>query len=214
MARAAKNLGHEYIAITDHTKGLAMTGGLDEGGLEKQGKEIDKLNQRLKDITILKGAEVNIERDGSLDVKDDALKDLDVVGAAVHSLFSLPRAEQTKRIIKAIHNPHVDIIFHPTGRVLKKREPYDVDIEALIDAAKETGTVLEIDSLPHRLDLKDEHIRMAVKAGVKLCIDSDAHNKNHLRFSEFGIAQARRGWAEKKDVINAWPLDKMRKMLK
>ncbi len=214
MALEARRIGLEYIAITDHTKSLAMTGGLDEKKLEKQGKEIDAINRKTKGFTILKGAEVNIMKDGSLDIADSALKKLDVVGASVHSLFNLPRAEQTRRIIKAMNNPNVDIIFHPTGRVLKKREPYDVDIEALIDAAKDTDTVLEIDAFPDRLDLKDEHIRMAVKAGVKLSIDSDAHSKSHMRFLEFGISQARRGWAEKKDIINAWPLEKTLKMLK
>ena len=214
MAQEAKKIGLEYIAITDHTRSLAMTGGLDEKKLEKQGNEIDRVNKKVKDITVLKGAEVNIMKDGSLDIKDEALKKLDVVGASVHSLFSLPREEQTGRIIKAMYNPHIDIIFHPTGRVIKRREPYDIDIEALIDGAKETGTVLEINAYPERLDLKDEHIKMAVKAGVKLCVDSDAHNKSHFRFLEFGIAQARRGWAEKKDVINAWPLEKMKEMLK
>ena len=214
MAQEAKKIGLEYIAITDHTRSLAMTGGLDEKKLEKQGNEIDRVNKKVKDITVLKGAEVNIMKDGSLDIKDEALKKLDVVGASVHSLFSLPREEQTGRIIKAMYNPHIDIIFHPTGRVIKRREPYDIDIEALIDGAKETGTVLEINAYPDRLDLKDEHIKMAVKAGVKLCVDSDAHNKSHFRFLEFGIAQARRGWAEKKDVINAWPLEKMKEMLK
>lgn len=213
MALAAKKIGLEYILITDHTKSLAMTGGLDEKSLKKQGEEIDKLNKRLDGITVLKGAEVNIMRDGSLDIDDKTLKELDVVGVSVHTNFSMPKADMTSRILKAIENPHVDIFFHPTGRILKRREPYDVDMEKVIDAAKSTGTVLEVNSL-ERLDLKDEHVRMAVKVGVKLAINSDAHSISHLSSLRFGIAQARRGWAEKKDVINAWPLGKMRKMLK
>ncbi|MBI2357872.1 MAG: DNA polymerase/3'-5' exonuclease PolX [Deltaproteobacteria bacterium] len=214
MAGEAKRLGLEYIAITDHTKGLAMTGGSDEKKLLRQMEAIDKINQSLKGIKILKGAEVNINKDGTLDIKDEALKKLDVVGIAVHSHFNLPRKEMTERVTKAMRNPHADILFHPTGRVIQKREPYDVDMDAIIKTAKETGTVLEIDAYPDRLDLKDEHIRKAVEAGVKLVIDSDAHSVNHIRFLEFGVAQARRGWARKKDVINTRPLKDFLRCLK
>jgi len=214
MAGEAKRLGLEYIAITDHTKGLAMTGGSDEKKLLKQMAEIDKINRSLKGITILKGAEVNINKDGTLDIKDEVLARLDVVGIAVHSHFNLPKREMTERIVRAMRNPHADILFHPTGRVIQKREPYDVDMDALIKTAKETGTVLEIDAYPDRLDLKDGHIRKAVEAGVKLAIDSDAHSVNHIRFLEFGVAQARRGWAEKKDVINTRPLKEFLRCLK
>ncbi|MEK6614028.1 MAG: DNA polymerase/3'-5' exonuclease PolX [Candidatus Binatota bacterium] len=214
MAEEAKRLGLEYIAITDHTKGLAMTGGSDEKKLLKQMAEIDKINRSLKGITILKGAEVNINKDGTLDIKDEVLAQLDVVGIAVHSHFNLPKREMTERIVRAMRNPHADILFHPTGRVIQKREPYDVDMDALIKTAKETGTVLEIDAYPDRLDLKDGHIRKAVEAGVKLAVDSDAHSVNHMRFLEFGVAQARRGWAEKKDVINTRPLKEFLKCLK
>ncbi len=214
MAIAAKQKGLSYIAVTDHTKSLAMTGGLNEKKLAEQSKEIDKINNKLGGITILKGAEVNIMKDGSLDIDNKTLAELDVVGAAVHSLFKMPQKEMTQRIINAIHNENVDILFHPTGRQIGKRPPYGLDIQKVIDIAKETGTILEIDASPDRLDLKDEHIRLAVKSGVKLCIDSDAHSTNHFRFLEFGIAQARRGWAEKKDIINAWPLNQMKKMLK
>jgi len=214
MAAEAKRLGLEYIAITDHTKSLAMTGGSDERKLLKQMAAIDKINQSLKGIKILKGAEVNINKDGTLDIKDEVLAKLDVVGVAVHSHFNLPRKEMTERITRAMRNPHADILFHPTGRVIQKREPYDVDMDAIIKTAKETGTVLEIDAYPDRLDLKDEHVRKVVQAGVKLVIDSDAHSVNHIRYLEFGIAQARRGWAEKKDVINTKPLKEFLKCLK
>ena len=214
MAEAAKRMKLEYIVITDHTKSLAMTGGLDERKLEKQSKEIDKINKQISGITILKGAEVNIMKDGSLDIKDEALKKLDVVGASVHSNFNMPEREMTRRIIKAMENENVDILFHPTGRVIHKREPYALDIEEIIDLAKRTGTILEIDAYPDRLDLKDEHIKLAVEKGVKLSIDSDAHNILHFKFLEFGIAQARRGWAEKKDVINTRNLKEFLKMLK
>ncbi|MFB3123136.1 MAG: DNA polymerase/3'-5' exonuclease PolX [Candidatus Binatia bacterium] len=205
MAEEARRLGLEYIAITDHTKGLAMTGGSDEKKLLRQMATIEKINRSLKGITVLKGAEVNINKDGSLDIKDEVLAELDVVGIAVHSHFNLPRREMTERIKRAMRNPHADILFHPTGRVIQKREPYDVDMDDIIRTAKETGTVLEVDAYPNRLDLKDEHVRKAIEAGVKLVIDSDAHSVNHMRFLEFGVAQARRGWARKNDILNTLP---------
>jgi DNA polymerase (family 10) len=224
-AEKAMQIGLEYILITDHTKGLAMTGGLDEKRLGKQGEEIDNINTKIKNsmptgrqekskFRILRGAEVNILKDGNLDIKDEILKKLDIAAIAVHSGFKMPKKEMTERIIKAMKNPHADILFHPTGRLINQRPPYEIDIGKIIRAAKETKTVLEIDAFPNRLDLKDEYARMAKDAGVKLAIDSDAHHVSHLDYLEFGIAQARRGWLEKKDVINAWPVEKMLKMLK
>ena len=201
MAEAAKKAGLEYIAITDHTKSLAMTRGLDEKKLLKQMAEIDKINKQ-SGIKILKGAEVDILKNGEMDISDEVLAKLDVVGGSVHSNFNLPEKEQTERIIKAMENPNVDIIFHPTGRVIQKRDAYKVDMEKLIKAAKRTKTILEIDAYPDRLDLKDEYIRKALEAGVKFSIDSDAHAAPHFQYLEFGIAQARRGWAEAGDVIN------------
>ena len=214
MAVTAQKAGLEYIAITDHTKSLAMTGGLDEKKLLKQTAAIDKIQKKFSKLKILKGAEVNILKDGSLDIKDEVLAKLDVVGIAVHSHFNLSRAEQTARIIKAMRNKHADILFHPTGRLIQKREPYDVDVEEIIKVAKATRTVLEIDADPYRLDLKDEYIRKAVEAGVKLAIDTDAHSKNHFHYLEFGIAQARRGWAEASDIVNTRPWKKMLALLK
>ncbi|OGZ97741.1 MAG: DNA polymerase III [Candidatus Sungbacteria bacterium RIFCSPLOWO2_02_FULL_54_10] len=216
MAEAAMAAGLEYIAITDHTKSLAMTGGADEKKLLRQMGEIDKLNKKFKGkkFKILKGAEVNIGKDGSLDIDDRVLAQLDVAGAAVHSHFNLTRAAQTARVIRAMENPHIDIIFHLTGRIIGKRPAIDLDIGAVIAAAKRTGTVLEVNAYPDRLDIKDEHVRKAVASGVKLSIDSDAHAIAHFKLLEYGIATARRGWAEKKDIINAWPVEKMLKMLK
>jgi len=218
MARAAREAGLEYIAITDHSKRLAMTHGLDEKRIIQQMAEIARVNKRLQGsglrFRVLSGSECDILKDGALDLPDNILAKLDVVGASVHSYFNLPKAEQTKRIMRAMDNPHVDIIFHPTGRIIGKRPPYEVDIPALITHAKNTGTILEIDALPDRLDLKDDYIRMAIKGGVKLAIDSDAHAPSHFSVLEYGIAQARRGWAEKKDIINAWPLEKMKGFLK
>ena len=214
MAEAAKKIGLEYICITDHTKSLAMTGGSDEKKLLRQMAEIDKVQKEVPGIKILKGAEVNIMKDGSMDINDETLAKLDVVGGAVHSLFNLSEKEQTQRIKRAMENPNVDIIFHPTGRIIKKREAYKVDVEELLKVAKETKTVMEIDAFPDRLDLKDEYIRKGVESGVKFSIDSDAHSVNHFQYLEFGIAQARRGWAEKKDVINTRSWEEMLKLFK
>jgi DNA polymerase (family 10) len=215
MALEARKLGYEYLAITDHTKSLAMTRGSDEKKLMRQMAEIDKLNREFGGKPkILKGAEVNILKDGSLDIRDDVLRKLDVVGVAVHSHFNMTRSDMTERIKRAISNPHVDILFHPTGRIINQRPPYELDIEDILKHAKRTGTVVEIDAYPDRLDLNDEHIRLAVKLGVKLSIDTDSHATSHLHYMELGIAQARRGWAEKKDVINTKPLAEMLKCLK
>ncbi|MBI2063721.1 MAG: DNA polymerase/3'-5' exonuclease PolX [Candidatus Yanofskybacteria bacterium] len=214
MAEAAKSQGLEYIVITDHTKSLAMAGGSDEKKLERQIKEIDKIQKQISGIKILKGAEVNINKDGTLDINDETLKKLDVVGASVHSNFNMSEQDMTKRIIRAMENPNVDILFHPTGRLIQKREPYKVNIDEIIKTAKRTKTVLEVNAYPERLDLKDEYIRKAVSAGVKLAINSDAHSVAHFKFLEFGIAQARRGWAKKNDVINTRPWQEMLKLLK
>jgi DNA polymerase (family 10) len=207
MADAARKLGLEYIAITDHTRDLAMARGSDEKRLLEQAEAIDKLNQTLRGFRVLSGAEVNIRKDGSLDVADAALAKLDVVGAAVHTYFHQGRAEMTRRLIRAMENPHVDILFHPTARSIGHRDPVDLDIDAVIAAALRTGTVLEIDAMPDRLDLRDEYVRKAVEAGALLAIDSDAHQPGHLAYAdELGVAVARRGWARKSDVVNALPV--------
>ncbi|MGH7786888.1 MAG: DNA polymerase/3'-5' exonuclease PolX [Candidatus Binatia bacterium] len=208
MVAAGKARGLEYMAITDHTKSLAMMGA-DEATLREQGRAIAALNRKQPGLRVLSGAEVNINRDGTLDIDDAVLAELEVVGVAVHSHFNLSREDQTARLIRPMESPHADILFHPTGRVMGKREPYDIDIDAVIAAAKRTGTVLEIDALPDRMDLKDEHVRKAVDAGVKLVIDSDAHALAHLGYpDDYGISIARRGWATGKDVLNTLPVEK------
>ena len=213
MALEAQKLGHEYIAITDHTKSLAMTGGADEKKLLKQMREIDRINRTLDGVVLLKGAEVNITRDGSLDISDDVLARLDIVGAAIHSHFGFSAADQTRRLVRAMENPHVDIIFHPTGRVLGKREPYALYIKDVVASARRTGTVLEIDAHPFRLDLKDEHIREAAGAGCFFAIDSDAHRVQELLYLEYGVGQARRAGLAKDRVINTYPLKKLKAFL-
>jgi DNA polymerase (family X) len=216
MARGAKAFGLDYIAITDHTKSLKLAGGLEEQELLEQADKISQLNDRLREeeFRILSSAEVNIMKDGSLDIPNTVLDKLDIVGAAIHSHFNLPIETQTERLIKAAKNPSVDILFHPTGRLINKRAGYPVDIEKVIEAAKDTNTVLEIDAHYDRLDLKDEYVRMAVRNGVKLVIDSDAHHPIHYSFLTFGIAQARRGWAIQSDILNTLPADKLLNALK
>lgn len=214
MARGAKEFGLDYIAITDHTKSLALAGGLDEKELLDQAAKIAELNDRLEGIRVLASAEVNIMKDGSLDIANNVLDKLDIVGAAIHSHFNLPIEAQTERLIKAAKNPSVDILFHPTGRLINKRAGYPVDVEKVVEVAKDTGTVLEIDAHYDRLDLKDEYVRIAVKKGVKLVIDSDAHHPIHYAFLTFGVAQARRGWATQSDVLNTLPSDKLLRALK
>jgi DNA polymerase (family 10) len=218
MARAAQELGYEYIAITDHTKDLAMTGGSDERQLMKQMREIDKLNSKFKiqnsKFRILKGAEVNIKKDGSLDIKDDVLEKLDIVGAAIHSNFNLPKDEQTRRLIKAMENLNVDIIFHPSGRLIGQRAGIELDWDAVFGAAKRTGAILEINASPTRLDLNDENIRRAKNLGIKLSINTDAHSTAELSHMNYGISQSRRGWTEKKDVVNTMALPEILSFLK
>lgn len=215
MARGAKAFGLDYIAITDHTKSLTIAGGLEEQELLEQADRITQLNDSLgKEFRILSSAEVNILKDGSLDISNTVLDKLDIVGAAIHSHFNLPIETQTERLIKAANNPSVDILFHPTGRIINRRAGYPVDIDRVIDVAKDTETVLEIDAHYDRLDLKDEHVRRAIKEGVKLVVDSDAHHPIHYSFLTFGVAQARRGWAMQSDILNTLPADKLLNALK
>ena len=215
MARGAKAFGLDYIAITDHTKSLTIAGGLEEQELLEQADRITQLNDSLgKEFHILSSAEVNILKDGSLDISNTVLDKLDIVGAAIHSHFNLPIETQTERLIKAANNPSVDILFHPTGRIINRRAGYPVDIDRVIDVAKDTETVLEIDAHYDRLDLKDEHVRRAIKEGVKLVVDSDAHHPIHYSFLTFGVAQARRGWAKQSDILNTLPADKLLNELK
>jgi DNA polymerase (family X) len=214
MARAAREFGLDYIALTDHTKSLAMAGGLDGGELLEQAAEIAELNDRLEGFRVLASAEVNIMKDGSLDIPDNILDKLDIVGAAIHSNFGLPKEDQTARLARVAENPSVDIIFHPTGRLINRREGYPVDIEKLVEVAAKTGTVLEIDAHYNRLDLRDEYVRLAVENGVRLVIDSDAHHPVHFAFLQFGVGQARRGWAKPSDILNTLAPDELLKALK
>ncbi|MDD5383154.1 MAG: DNA polymerase/3'-5' exonuclease PolX [Candidatus Margulisbacteria bacterium] len=213
LVEKAQELGYGYIAITDHTKSTRVAGGQTEKEIIKELAHIDRLNGKLNGFRVLKGAEVDILPDGTLDFPDSVLKVLDVVIAAVHSNFKMPREKMTRRIIKALENKYVNLLSHPTGRLIGKRDPYEVDIEDVIKAAKETGTYLEINAYPERLDLSDLHCRRAKEAGVMMSIDTDAHAAAGLEAMKYGVMTARRGWLEPKDIINTYPLAKLIKLL-
>jgi len=209
--KKAIQMGYKYIAITDHSKGLKVANGLSEEDLERRNYEIDKINEKYKGkIKVLKGAEVDILPDGSLDYPDEILKELDFVVAAIHSRFN---QDNTERIIRAMNNPYVNAIAHPTGRIIGQREGYPLDMERILREAAETGTALEVNSYYNRLDLRDAHCRMAVRFGAKLVISTDSHHTDHMWMMKLGVGTARRGWVEKKDVINAHGLRELKKFV-
>ncbi|HEC75788.1 MAG TPA: DNA polymerase/3'-5' exonuclease PolX [Thermoplasmatales archaeon] len=212
MIEKAVELGHKFIAITDHGGSLKIAGGMNEEKLIEQGKEIERLRDKFNDIHIFHGIEVNIKKDGSLDVEKSTLKEVDVVLASIHSAFRMDERDMTSRLIKAIENEYVDIIAHPTCRIIQKREPIKVDIEKVLEKARDNNVTMEINAYPDRLDLNDINTKKAVDIGVKLSIGTDAHNKEHLQFYEFGVAVARRGWAEKKSVINTYTIKELEKL--
>jgi DNA polymerase (family 10) len=214
MARAAKALGYRYVAITDHSPSETVANGLTVERLRKRFREVEAARRSVPGIAILNGAEVDIKRDGSLDYPDDVLAELDFVVASVHSGWKMDRASMTARIRKALENPWVDALGHPTGRLIGQREPYAVDMEAVLERAARLGVALEINAYPDRLDLKDVHARRAKELGVKLVINTDAHGTDQLRVIHFGVATARRGWVEAGDVINTLPLAALRKSLR
>ena len=202
IVKAAKKIGYEYIAITDHAGFLKIANALDEKRLLKQIFEIDRINKKLSGIKIIKGAEVDIKVDGSMAIKDEVLAKLDFVYGAIHSSFKMNKNDMTNRLIRAIENPNIDAIAHPTGRIIQKREEYKIDFDKIFKVAKKTKTALEINAHYNRLDLKDSYIRQAKENGVKIVIGTDAHSLDNLSMMKFGVAQARRGWAEKKDILN------------
>jgi DNA polymerase (family 10) len=205
MAHAARERGLSYMAVTDHTKSLTIAHGLDEKRLREQGREIDKLNKKLRGFTILKSTECDVNKDGSLDLPDSILKTLDVVGISIHTNTAMNKCDMTDRIIRALKHPLVNILFHPTGRVVGKRKGYDLEMDRILRAAREYKVALEVNSSA-RLDLHEQHIRQAIAAGVKLVISSDAHDPAHFDHLEYGIGQARRGWATRADILNTRPL--------
>jgi DNA polymerase (family X) len=214
MVAACVARGYEYMAVTDHTQALRMTGGLDRAGYRRQRGAIEALREEFPSIAILHGAEVDILEDGRLDLDDRTLSELDVVIASVHSKLTMPEAVMTERVVAALANPRVDILAHPTGRLLGKREPMAVDMEKVVKAARERGVFLEINAQPERLDLPDTLVRMARDAGALLVVDSDAHRCAELAFLRYGVDQARRGWCAAKDVANTRSLEGLRAALR
>jgi DNA polymerase (family 10) len=214
MAGAAKKLGYDYLAITDHSKRVTMAHGLDAKGLAKSVKEIDKLNAKLKGITLLRSIELDILADGSLDLPDGILGELDLVVCSIHYNFNLSKDKQTERVIRALDNPLVNIFAHPSGRLINERPAYEIDLGKVMKAAVERGCFLEVNSHPDRLDLDDVHCQMAKGMGLRVALSTDAHSTNDLALMRFGVGQARRGWLEPADVINTRPLVELKKLLK
>jgi DNA polymerase (family 10) len=214
MAAAAKKLGYDYLAITDHSKRVTMAHGLDAQRLAKSVREIDKLNAKLKGFTLLKSIELDILADGSLDLPDGILGQLDLVVCSIHYNFNLPKGKQTERVIRALDNPRVNIFAHPSGRLINERPAYEIDLEKVMKAAVERGCFLELNSHPDRLDLDDVHCQMAKEMGLKVALSTDAHSTDDLALMRFGVGQARRGWLEPNDVINTRTLPELKKLLK
>ncbi|MDT8436798.1 MAG: DNA polymerase/3'-5' exonuclease PolX, partial [Gemmatimonadota bacterium] len=209
MLQACEERGYEYFALTDHSKALAMTGGMDAAKLARQWEEIDAVTDRHDGIRLLRSMEVDILADGSLDLEEEWLERLDIVVASVHSRFDLPAAEQTERILAAVRHPRVDILAHPTGRILNERDPFAFDLDAVLEACAEHHVAVELNAHPARLDLKDTHLVRAKEKGVKVVISTDAHRVRELDLISYGVEQARRAWLEPADVLNTLPLPAM-----
>ena len=209
MALAARALGYQYLGVAEHSGGRGIAHGLDAERLRQQISEIKQLNQKISGIHIFTGIEVDIRADGSLDMPDELLAELDIVTAAVHSAMNQSQKQMTRRILAAIENPNVDVLAHPTSRLLPGREPVAVDMETVFQAAARTKTMLEINAMPSRLDLKDIHAYRARELGVKLVINTDAHSTEHLEFMRFGVGVAKRGWCQAQDILNTRPLEEV-----
>lgn len=213
MADAAVELGYEYLAITDHSQNVSMAKGLDAKRLAKQIEAIDALNEKRGDLRILKGCEVDILKDGSLDLPDDILQELDLTVCSIHYNRNLSRDKQTERVLRAMENPNFKIFGHPTGRILNERPPYEIDLERIMKAARENGCILELNAHPDHLDISDTQCKMARDMQVMLVISTDAHRPDELQFMRCGIEQARRGWLEAENVVNTRPWKELRKLL-
>jgi DNA polymerase (family 10) len=213
MAEAAKAQGYEYMALTDHSQALPIAQGLDEEEFEERQKEIDEVNDSMEAFVVLSGAEVNIDSEGGLDLIEDALEKLDVVVAAIHSGYRQGEEKITDRLLSAIHNEHVDIIGHPTGRLIQDRDPLPVDFPSVCEAAEDQGTLLEINSFPTRLDLSDENLFQAREYDIQFSLGTDSHSVEHLRYMEIGVGNAQRGWIEKSRIVNRLSAKDLLKLL-
>jgi DNA polymerase (family 10) len=213
IVRHAKKMRYKFVGIADHSQSLKIARGLSEEQVNKKRKEIEKLNNKYPDVKILCGTECDIKSDGSLDYTNKILKNFDFVCIGVHMGLKMDGKEMTKRLISGMQNEHVDFLAHPTGRIIGRRDSVEIDMDAIFDTAKETGTYLEINAFPDRLDLNDIHARTAKERGVKFVLGTDAHNVSNLPFIQFGVATARRGWLEKKDILNTYSLKEIEKIL-
>jgi len=213
MAEACRERGYDYLAITDHSEAVTVAGGLDADEVREQWEEIDEIRESLEGIHLFRSLEVDVLKDGSLDLPDDVLAGLDVVLVSVHSYMGLDRDEMTERVVRALAHPEVDILAHPTGRLLNQREPYELDVEAVLEAAAEHGVAVELNANPKRLDLNDRYVRRAKELGVKVVVSTDAHSPTGLDNMRYGVDQARRGWLERGDVLNALSLKELKSWL-
>jgi DNA polymerase (family X) len=214
LIEEARKIGYEYIAITDHSKGLGIAGGLNEERLLEEKREIEAINKKLQGFRLLAGVEVDIQSDGQLDFPDELLKQLDIVVASIHAGFRQSREQLTKRMVSAMRNPYVSVIAHPTGRLIGERDPYDVDMNEVLKTAKETGTAIEINAYPLRLDLNDVYAKMAKEMGARIVISTDTHVISQFHYMTYGVSIARRGWLEKNDVLNTMHYSALRKALR
>ncbi|MCJ2533620.1 MAG: DNA polymerase/3'-5' exonuclease PolX [Candidatus Thermoplasmatota archaeon] len=213
IVQVAKNFGYRFVCITDHSQSLRVANGLSESRVDKKIKKIQELNKKNSDFKIYCGTECDIKADGTMDYRNSVLKKFDVVYGGIHTSFKMDRPTATKRIVKAMENNYVHAVAHPTCRMIGRREPFDLDMEEIMDVAKKTDTFLEINAFPDRLDLKDIHVKLAKERGVKVILGSDAHFIADLPFMRFGIATARRGWLEKKDILNTYSTHDIEKIL-
>jgi DNA polymerase (family 10) len=213
MVKAAQDLGYEYMAITDHSPTARIARGMNEKKIRKQWREIDGIAEKYR-IKVLKGAEVDILNGGELDYPKEILEELDIVIGSVHSSLKMPKEKMTARIMNALENEHLDILGHPTGRLIGKRPPYEADYSRIFEAAAENGKVLEIDGQPERMDLNDSNILAAREHGAKFCIDTDSKSTSNLGNMRYGLGMARRGWLTREDVVNTYPYNKLKKIFK
>jgi DNA polymerase (family 10) len=207
MVEACRDRGYEYLSITDHSQAVTVAGGLKPEEVRAQWEEIEEVREEVSGIQLFRSLEIDILKDGSLDMPEDILRELDLVLVSVHSFMNMGKKEMTDRVVRALEHPQVDILAHPTGRILNRREPFELDVEAVLQAAASLDVAVELNAHPQRLDLHDRHLRRAKELGVKVAINTDAHSVRDLGYMSYGVDQGRRGWLEKEDVLNALPLE-------
>jgi DNA polymerase (family 10) len=206
MAEACRDRGYEYLSVTDHSQAVTVAGGLKPAEVRAQWQEMEEVREQIQGVRLFRSLEIDILKDGSLDMPEDILQGLDLVLVSVHSFMNMDKAAMTERVIRALEHPQVDILAHPTGRILNRREPFELDVEAVLQAAASLEVAVELNAHPERLDLHNGHLRRAKELGVRVAINTDAHSVRGLGYMPYGVDQARRGWLEREDVLNALPL--------